>query len=231
MLDMASHFNLQVTTGDVLFIVVPRDMLPAHVEKLHGSAVKSGMGHLLADYFNSLSRNLINLSHADMPYAAQATRNMLLACLSPTSDTFAHAGTELDAILRERVSAYIDKHLLNQDLKPDLICRDVGISRSRLYRIFEASGGVACQIQRKRLLRIRSILENPVGAKVRIAEVAWRNGFANEKGFSRAFKAEFGYTPRDTVYARRQRIIADKESEPMCGMHRTTFGEWLRQSR
>jgi AraC-like DNA-binding protein len=230
-LDVASQFDLHVTIGDAVFIIVPRDILPAHIAHLHGRTVTGGMGSLLSDYFNSLSRNLIHLKLADVPYITQATRNMLIACLSPSSEALAHASTEIDVLLRERIDRYIDEHLLSNDLGPDRICKDIGISRSKLYRIFEASGGIARQIQRKRLLRIRTILENPAAAKIRITEVAWRNGFDNEKRFSRAFKAEFGYTPREAMLARQSRIQADDALESTSSGNRLTLGEWMRQTR
>jgi AraC-like DNA-binding protein len=43
------------------------------------------------------------------------------------------------------------------------------------------------------------LLANPNRARARIAEIAWRHGFSNEKHFYRLFKTEFGHTPNETV--------------------------------
>jgi AraC-like DNA-binding protein len=232
LLDLAAQFDLQVVLSDALFLVVPRDVLPAHVANLHGAILRGGMGGLLADYVRGLARNLKGLRSADLPFAAQATRNMLLACLVPTADTLACASSELDAILVQRINRYIDKNLTLHGLNPDQICQENGISRTKLYQLFESSGGVMRCIQRKRLHRIRNILADPLAPKSRISDVAWRNGFADEKYFSRAFKVEFGHTPREALQSRQQREISRRRSDGTgAELNRETFSEWLSQSR
>jgi AraC-like DNA-binding protein len=94
---------------------------------------------------------------------------------------------------------YIDTHLLNVDLTPDRICRDVGLSRAKLYQLFEGNGGVMRQIQRRRLRRAYQTLADPTRPHPHIAEIAWGHGFSNEKYFHRLFKTEFGHTPSETL--------------------------------
>ncbi|MGY5778515.1 helix-turn-helix transcriptional regulator [Rhizobium sp. LEGMi135b] len=89
--------------------------------------------------------------------------------------------------------------MLDVDLTPDRICREVGLSRAKLYQLFEGSGGVMRQIQRRRLHRAYQMLANPNRPQPHIAEIAWRHGFSNEKYFYRLFKTEFGHTPRETL--------------------------------
>ncbi|WP_206608721.1 helix-turn-helix domain-containing protein, partial [Mycobacterium tuberculosis] len=75
--------------------------------------------------------------------------------------------------------------MLEPDLTPEKICRDVGLSRARLYQLFEADGGIMRQIRRRRLRHAHQMLSDPQRRHVRIAEIAWTHGFSDEKYFYR----------------------------------------------
>ncbi|WP_052119871.1 helix-turn-helix domain-containing protein [Inquilinus limosus] len=227
LLDLAAPFALEVTTGNTICMVIPRDMLPAGVASLHGRSLRGGLGGLLADHLHSLRRHLPGLTRAEAPYAIQATKTMLLACLMPTSDTLAQAGSELDAALVGRIRRYIDETLMSPDLSPDRICREVGISRSKLYRLFEPTGGVMRLIQRKRLRRARQALANPLEPRARIGDVAWRHGFANEKHFSRLFKTEFGHSPSEIPALDQEADGPSAVEDRGTDEGHRSFGDWL----
>ncbi|WP_323120272.1 helix-turn-helix domain-containing protein [Burkholderia alba] len=159
---------------------------------------------LLFDYLCSLRKHLPHLSAAETPHVIQATNSLMKAGLKPQQDARDEGQTAINAMLFHRVQRYIDSHLSSPELTPERICKEVGISRSKLYQLFEPSGGVMRVVQRQRLKRIRDILSDPSRPKMRIAEIAWCHGFVSEKHFSRVYKAEFGHTPRDTVAHARQ---------------------------
>ncbi len=228
LLDLAAPFDLKVTTGDTICMVIPRDLLPAGAASLHGRTLKHGMGAMLADYLRSLRRNMPQLAGAEMPYAVQASKNMLVACLAPGIESMKQAETELDAMFVNRVKDYIEQHLLSPDLNPDRICKAMGISRSKLYRLFEPTGGVARLIQHKRLHRARNVLIDPLARRMRISEVAWRHGFVNEKHFSRLFKDKFGCTPSEIAAREFQRGSRYANAPADQIVAATNFSEWMR---
>jgi AraC-like DNA-binding protein len=199
LLDAAQPLEGVVEPGQSISLALPRDALPRHAERWHGRALSSGIGRLLNDHLRSLSRNLPVLRERDVPYVVESTLQLLTAAVMPTADTVRQASAPIRDALVNRVLRYIDMNLLEADLTPDRICRDIGLSRAKLYQLFEGSGGVMRQIQRKRLQRVYRLLANPNRARARIAEIAWRHGFSNEKYFYRLFKAEFGHTPNETV--------------------------------
>ncbi|MFC0397181.1 AraC family transcriptional regulator [Paraburkholderia rhizosphaerae] len=227
-LDLAFPFDLRVTAGDTLCMVIPRDALSVEVGNLHGRCLTTGMGNLLADYLRSLRRNLPQLKSSEWPYAVESTRNILQACLAPGPDTVRQAQSELDDLLVNRIRRYIEKHLLSPDLSPDQICKDIGISRSRLYRLFEPAGGVMRTVQNKRLLRARSALDSPVSHRSRVSDVAWRHGFVNEKHFSRLFKAKFGCTPGEMAAQSRDNATARARGSSVPAVGHSTFSAWMR---
>ncbi|MFG1393670.1 helix-turn-helix domain-containing protein [Xanthobacter agilis] len=88
----------------------------------------------------------------------------------------------------------IRQNVATPGLSPKTLCRMLGVSRSRLYRLFEDRGGVARDIQRRRLQAALARLHDPAEPRT-IARIAEDLGFPDRSGFSRAFKAEFGLSP------------------------------------
>lgn len=198
-LDDARQLELCCEFGDVLSLAIPRDFLPHQATSLHGQTLASGIGRLLSDHMQSLFRNLSTLVENDVPNVVQSAIQLLCAAVSPTSDRLREAGSPLNEALQTRVLHYIDEHWAELDLTPVKICRDVGLSRSKLYQLFEHNGGVMHQIQRKRLIQAYRVLSNPNRTGTRISEIAHKHGFPNEKYFYRLFRTEFGHTPRETA--------------------------------
>lgn len=91
-----------------------------------------------------------------------------------------------------RVRRYIDQNLGSATLSPVTICRDVGVSRSQLYRLFAESDGVSRYILTCRLLKAHAAL---LSSAERVSNVAFAFGFSSHAHFSRVFKRHFGYAP------------------------------------
>ncbi len=197
--DVARVNDCMVEAGDVVSLAVPRHLLPASTALLHGHALTTGASRLFADHLLSLYRNLAALRAQDIPNVVQSTLLLLNAAVSPTADALHAAGGVIHHALRERIQRYIEMHLLEPDLTPERICRAIGLSRAKLYQVFEGDGGVMRQIKRQRLRRAYHALADPRQAGERIAELAWAHGFTDVKYFHRSFKAEFGHTPKETV--------------------------------
>ncbi|WFU06673.1 AraC family transcriptional regulator (plasmid) [Rhizobium sp. CB3171] len=213
-LDAAQVNEGLVEAGDVISLVVPRDLLPSQTALLHGQTLAGGVGRLLGDHLLSLLRNLASLTEHEIPYVVQSTLQLLTAAVSPTPDALVEACSPIRHGLRERVLRYIDMHLLDVDLTPDRICRDAGLSRAKLYQLFEGSGGIMRQIQRRRLRRAYQVLADPSRPHPHIAEIAWRHGFSNEKYFYRLFKTEFGHTPGETLENMRAGSVLKQAAPP-----------------
>jgi AraC-like DNA-binding protein len=197
--DVAQINDCTVEAGDVISMVVPRYLLPGHAALLHGHTLTNGVGRLLGDHLLSLFRNLSSLRQQEVPSIVQSTLLLMTAAVSPTAEAMREAGAPIRGALLDRIRQYIDMHLLERDLTPERICRDIGLSRAKLYQLFEEEGGIMRQIRRRRLRHAYHVLGDPQRQHVRIAEVAWAHGFPDEKYFYRLFKAEFGHTPKETM--------------------------------
>lgn len=219
-LDLARELDSEIVAGDTVILTIARDLLEPRIRSanLHGVVLHGPVSALLGDHMLALRRQLPHLSPADMPYIEQATLAMVSAALAPSVQTLADAENEINQALLMRVRRYIDANLSAAQLSPLQICRDVGISRAHLYRLFARESGVAAYIQQRRLTIIRQILESPKGRKQRLSTLAFQYGFKSESHFSRSFRQAFGCSPSDA----RDRAAAQRAepAAPRRGEHR-----------
>jgi AraC-like DNA-binding protein len=175
----------------------------AHVlEAVELSALTGAMAQLFADYLASLARRLPVLEAVDLPGLVSATRAMILACISPSRDRLEEAANPIADVLLERAHRFIQANIVAPELDPASVQRELGVSRSRLYRLFEPYGGVSHYIQHRRLLDTYARLADPTDRR-RILDIAEERGFTDAAEFSRAFKREFGYSPSEVRAARK----------------------------
>lgn len=151
---------------------------------------------LLEDYMVLLDRSLKVLRAEDIPHIAIATTSLLTACLTESRDDIVASRSAIDAVIIERACKMIKGQLRSRDLTSDMLCRELGVSRSRLYRIFEPCGGVSAYIRRQRLIGTRDMLADRSDGRP-ISAVAEEWGFTDPSTYSRMFRKEFGITPKE----------------------------------
>lgn len=185
--------------GTSLSVFVPRDFCRervAAIDAVDETVLNSGLGRLLASYLINLDRQMRSMNSDEIPGVLAATRAMIDACVTPTPDSLASAAIPINATLLERAREMVQKNLLSPSLSVDRICRELGISRSRLYRLFEELGGVVHYIRSRRLLDAHRALSGGTDNR-KIVDIAAERDFLDPADFSRAFKREFGYSPTE----------------------------------
>ncbi|WP_153141808.1 helix-turn-helix domain-containing protein [Paraburkholderia agricolaris] len=197
-LDYGNPFEYEVAPGHEIALAVPRALLPPSLERHHGHSLTQGPAALLRDHLLSLRENLPRLTADDMPYVVDATTQLLIACVRIKPDGLPETSGVVQDLLTRRVRRYMDTHLLQVDLTPDRICKDVGLSRAKLYELFAGAGGVMREIRQRRLDLAHQALSTTRDRREKIRTIAQRFGFTDEKYFSRIFKARFGYSPSET---------------------------------
>jgi AraC-like DNA-binding protein len=156
---------------------------------------------LLADYMRLLLRNLPSLGDEEALRLVDATRAMIAACLAPSAHRIANAQPMINLTLMQRVRDAIRRNLHSPALATDLICREAATSRSQLYRLLEGEGGVSRYVQKLRLSEAFVMLSNT--SHLSIGRTAEMLCFADSSSFARAFRREFGISPRDVRDAAR----------------------------
>lgn len=196
---LKSEFRGRADALEVVHLFIPRDFCRDEVAVLdaaENTVIDTGLGRLLADYLLNLEARLHLMSEADLPGLLTSMRALVLACLTPRPEALFDARHAIHATLLERARQLVQSRLFAPSLGADELCLELGVSRSQLYRMFEAEGGVVRYIRKRRLLDAHAALAN-AGDHRTIVEIAAERGFMDAAEFSRAFKREFGYRPTD----------------------------------
>jgi AraC-like DNA-binding protein len=196
---LGRSFTGVVDKSEMLMLFVPRDLSLETLATLGSaefSTLGTGMGRLFSDYLIDVAKRLPMLAQADLPGLAAATRAMILACVSPSADHIEAAEGPIANVLLERARQLVHSRLFDPKLGSEVVRRELGISRTRLYNLFEPLGGVMHYIQHRRLLSAYAALTDPNDRRL-IFQIAQERGFSDGAEFGRAFKREFGYSPSE----------------------------------
>jgi AraC-like DNA-binding protein len=251
LLDLAQPCRLQCTATSHTTFVVPRDALSSLLPAggvANGLVLDGAAATMLGRYLAALVQALPHVTQAQAPHLELATYNMLAACLAPGGAHAADARTsgtrarlervrpQLAANLRQTIERTVDARLHEPNLSPDAIASAAGLSRSALYRLMQAEGGVAAYVLARRIWRARGMLTS-CATPLRISAVAEACGFSSEAVFSHCFRRETGMTPSD---ARRMGAASDpgagSEIAPAAGANPaaelgTQIRDWLLGAR
>jgi AraC-like DNA-binding protein len=198
--DLAQPVRVVAGPVDATNVVIPRALLEdqgCRPEALHGQAFDHG-GDPFARLVHAFVADVVacgDLLHQHE--AATAARAIAQLCGTYLRGRTGTPGPQnLDASIRAR--RFIERELHAFDLTPATIAARLGMSRSTLYRLFGETGGVLAYIRDRRLIRAMRILVRGDGARpLRIAQLAYAVGFADEKTFRRAFRRRFGFIPSE----------------------------------
>lgn len=230
-LDMTRRSTLRTSDYKSLTLVLPRMLLAQYVtdpDRLHGKILPgaSPLNEMLAAHMRMLCAQASALDIPDMHAAARGTAALIAAFAGASAD-----GRELISQVAvgaslETCRRMIDAHLHDPGMGPELLCQKLGVSRAKLYRLFEPLGGVSQHIQQRRLMRAFQLLVDPAQARERISTIATRCGFANISSFNRAFRQTHGLSPTELRIASASAELDDAE---LSG-HRAfrTMRRWLR---
>lgn len=200
---LGHSFTSQRAPDERTHLILPRDNfrdLASVLDAAEGLPLNTPRGLLLADYIALLRESLPTLDTSDTAHLAPAVRSMVLACMMPTPDRLEEASKQVRLTQRGRIRQLIDMNLQTPALGANMLCREIGMSRTSLYRLFEREHGVAHFIRTRRLLNCYTLLADPLST-VPIKVIADRHCFEDASTFSRAFKQEFGCTPGEVRLA------------------------------
>ena len=157
---------------------------------------------MLSEYIRLLERQLPSLTDEDARGLPQAVAAMVAACMAPSVDRITTAQGQISATLKEKARRCIQRNLRSPHLGANMLCRELGMSRSSLYRLLESEGGVERYIQRHRLAESFAQLSDPSNTQS-IVVIADELGMLDPSSFSRAFRRQFGISPTDVREAAR----------------------------
>lgn len=97
-----------------------------------------------------------------------------------------------------RLAAYLEDHLADENLSPQMTSEAIGCSVRTLHRMFQLEWGVTfgTYLWQRRLERCIADLRDPRQATRSITDIAYSWGFNSSAHFSRLFKATVGQSPK-----------------------------------
>lgn len=185
-------------------------------------------GKLLAEYLLLIERHLLTLQKEEMQGLKDALRAMVAACVRPTADRMSEAAVPISVSRLEMVRRAVERRLRSPTLDANVLCAEVGMSRSQLYRLLDGEGGVARYIQHKRLASAYSELGDRNNSRT-ISEIGSSLGFSDASSFSRAFRREFGLSPSDVRSSPSARSGRPGASADRHLFKSSNFGDLIRQ--
>lgn len=220
LLSLDEPFRGRATHYGGLSLTLPRDLFvaaAANFDSASGAVLTGPLSALLVDYLRSLEARLIGMSPEELVLAGRATAEMLAACVGPSRDRQEQVRSAIASILFDRARSHIQAHFGDPELTPERVAQDLRVSRSNLYRVFEQAGGVSRYIQQCRLFAAHAALTHEGGR--RIQDIAYSCGFKLASDFTRAFRREFGFSPREARDAWRKTVEPAAEAEdPRFGL-------------
>lgn len=184
-------------------------------------------GNLLAEYLLLLERCLPTLQKEVAQDLKDAVRAMVAACIKPTADRMAAAARPIRASRQELVRRAVERRLRASALGTDMLCAEVGMSRSQLYRLLDGEGGVARYIQHKRLGAAYSELRDTTNRKS-ISAIAFDLCFSDASSFSRMFRRQFGVSPSDVRAASFGQLAPRLAANDRTLLRSENFGDLIR---
>ncbi|ASY59691.1 MULTISPECIES: helix-turn-helix transcriptional regulator [Sinorhizobium] len=221
-------FRGRATAAESVLLFMPYELFAddaAVFGETNNLVLSGNLADLLINYINGIEPRLDRLTAEEIPRIVQTVHDMVVACVASSARPDA-GGLQTNKGMMERAHRYIHLNLHSAELTPDAIARAIGVSRTRLYQLFEASGGVLNYIRRRRLQQAHAALSDPADSRP-IAEIAEAAGFDVAANFTRAFSHEFGVSPREI----RKAAATERPVAPAvpAGRHRgSTIGDWLK---
>jgi AraC-like DNA-binding protein len=216
---LALPFEGQAEDSEVITLYIPRDQSSAEEQRLddaHGRDVSRELAPLLGGYMDGLARQLRHLTPEQAANLEIPTRALVAACITPRPFCSELARYLPGSVLVDRARTVVRQNMSSADFGPERLARLLAMSRSKLYRLFESSGGVAHFINRERLRAAHDRLISH-HSTLSIHAIGNEVGFADHSTFSRAFRREFGYSPTEARERRILRYFADEPEGPVSG--------------
>lgn len=232
-IDLAQPYTCVNSAYEHLNLVVPRTLVEGnlvHPDHQHRRVVprEQPLARLFRDLLASVYDSVPEMSMEDSLLTVAPMLRLTESLLNSRAGGMAaeHDGTAVDYALLTSLRRFIETHLKDPALGPDLLLGAFPISRSKLYRLFESRGGVVGYIRLRRLRRSVRDLLDPCQQHRRIYEIAYDWGFQHEGDYTRAFKRLFGLTPREARAA--AATVADLTTSAAGISADRGYERWLR---
>jgi signal transduction histidine kinase/ligand-binding sensor domain-containing protein/DNA-binding NarL/FixJ family response regulator len=144
-------------------------------------------------YFTKpININLLQLTIKNIFEQRQKLKDHYLKNKDTEPKALAHS--ERDKTFLTKLLSIIDAEMINPEMDIDYLCKEIGMSRTKLYQKIKSITGQSIG-EFVRSARLRKAIEIMKTEDVLMTEVMYRIGIQTQSYFTKAFKKEFGVTP------------------------------------
>lgn len=182
---------------------VPRHLLQHRLDfsdRCTGRAIscKAGLGRIAFDYLSSLFEQAETLAPEHRQMLLDSSVDFIATAIATQFDHQIGLRTNLQSLHLKQACRFIDDHIKDPGLGPEMIARSMGISVRYLHHLFQTNEtSVNRHVLLERLAGCARAMSHPKHAKTSISAMAFDWGFNSSAHFSRVYRAEFGVTPRE----------------------------------
>jgi AraC-like DNA-binding protein len=188
----------------LLFISAPRVALDHRLVaplslRLGRFGGASGLGRVFSGLLRGTAEALPELTSEQLRPVELALTEFLVANLAAEDSPGSVGGAEAARAAHfHRVCQTIETLLSEPELSLERVAAADGVSPRSLQKLFAGAGlSFSSYLRTRRLERCRLDLSSPICASLSISEICFRWGFNGSAHFSRAFKEQYGISPRE----------------------------------
>jgi AraC-like DNA-binding protein len=172
-------------------LVAPRSLRIGHLPSA------SGLNHVFSGLLRGVADTLEDLTGDQLRPVEFAVTEFLVAGLAADSAE-PHSAAAIRGAHLHRVRQSIETLLAEPDLRLGRVAEAAGVSPRYLQKLFAAAGeSFTHYVRLRRLERCRLDMLSPRYADTSISSIAFRWGFNGSAHFSRAFRQQYGLSPRE----------------------------------
>lgn len=218
-LDKAQPQSIAMSDSTTLHLFVPRAALAPLLHEPDGHnlqilRVNTPLASLLSGYVHQIWHQAAHLTVADAARVVQPTLQLIAAAMNGSAMPETQIG--VDTALGEAVRRHVNNAVLDPGLSVDTVARDFGISRRKVYYLFEPYEGFESYVRRQRLRMVHAALRHPSQAGRPISEIAESHGFSHRKNFNDAFRRVYDLTPSQVRELARRGTGDSSESQVLA---------------
>jgi AraC-like DNA-binding protein len=200
--DLAQEAETKTNDFSNTSLIIPREMLEDQIKPDTDSHMKTISGsepmvQLLRDHMLSLKRLSGEMTAQQAVELAPATVGLVAACLNASIGDNPDQRSGVTMAQMTMIRRFIESRLSHPEMSAAYIARKMGMSRSKLYQLFESYDGVANYVRDRRLRRALFALPDKRMAHRPIYDIALASGYTSDTAFSRAFRLRYGLSPND----------------------------------
>lgn len=186
----------------LLFISIPRVALTHRIvatRRLDIGMVEgdTGFGAIYSSLLRATAEALDTLSQDQMRPIELALTEFLVAFLADRDSRALEAKNQQGKAQLHRICQSIEALLGEPDLTLVQAAEESGVSPRYLQKLFAAEGlNFTAYLRLRRLERCKLELASPIYGALSISQISFNWGFNGSSHFSRAFRAQYGLSPR-----------------------------------